>query len=264
MVDGGFVDSVRWIAVELRQEGVNLLPNGGFETGQVGPYGIYGAGTGEVVTDCVGAAVPEGPVEGQYCLHVVVPAAGANNWDVGMSDGSFTFQQGKKYTFSCFVKSKTGTLQFRMKPERAADPWEGYGDREFTATDTWQEFSVTTPVISATVTPASPTFHFAFTAGDFWMDAIRFYEGDYIPLATPLAHDPTPADGSMHADTWASLSWQPGAFAVTHDVYFGTNRDDVAAGAPNVAYPNQTSAFFIVGFPGVAYQDPLVPGTTYY
>ncbi len=246
------------------QVGVNLLTNGGFENGQIGPYGIYGAGTGEIVTDCVGAAVPEGPVEGKYSLHVVVPAAGANNWDVGLSDGSLTFQQGKKYTFSCFFKVKTGTLQFRMKPERAASPWEGYGDQVFTATDKWQEFSVTTPVISTTVTPASATFHFAFAAGDFWMDGIRFYEGDYVPLVSPVAHDPDPADGSAHPDTWASLSWQPGNFAVTHDVYFGTSFDDVSTGAANAFYGNQPVTFFIVGFPGQPYPDGLVPGTTYY
>ncbi len=155
---------------------VNLLPNGGFENGQIGPYGIYGNATSEVVTDCAGASVPEGPAEGSYCLHIVVPTAGANNWDVGMTDGSYTFKAGKTYTFSALLKCKSGTLDFRMKPERGASPWEGYGDKVFTMTDTWQEFTVTTPVIGADVTPASPTFHFAFAAGDFWVDNVRLYE----------------------------------------------------------------------------------------
>jgi len=153
-----------------------LLPNGGFESGDIAPYGLYGNATGEVVTDCVDAVVPEGPVEGAYCLHVVVPEAGANNWDVGMTDGSYTLKAGKTYTFSAFLKCKSGTLDFRMKPERGADPWEGYNDQVFTMTDTWQEFTVTTDVIPADVTPASPTFHFAFAAGDFWVDNVRLYE----------------------------------------------------------------------------------------
>jgi hypothetical protein len=157
-------------------EAPNMLPNGGFETGVIGPYGLYGNATGEVVTDCVGADVPEGPIEGQYCLHVVVPAAGANFWDAGMTDGSYTFKAGKKYKFSAWVKTKSGTLQFNMKPERGADPWEGYGDAIQTATDTWQEFSVTTPVFTEDVTPASPTFHIAFAAGEFWMDDIKLQE----------------------------------------------------------------------------------------
>jgi hypothetical protein len=156
--------------------GENLLPNGGFETGVIDPYGIYGPGTSEVVTDCVGAAVPEGPVEGQYCLHVMVPEAGVNDWDVGMSDGSYTFEQGKKYTFSAFLKCNSGTLQIRLKPEHAGGSYEGYGDQVFTMTEEWQEYSVTTPVFTESVTPTSPTFHFAFAPGDFWIDDVKLYE----------------------------------------------------------------------------------------
>jgi hypothetical protein len=25
------------------------------------------------------------------------------------------------------------------------------------------------------------TFHVGFAAGEFWMDNVRFYEGDYVP-----------------------------------------------------------------------------------
>jgi len=160
----------------LIAEPENLLPNGGFESGEIAPYGTYGTCTTEVVTDCVGADVAEGPVEGNYCLHVVVPTAGANSWDVGMTDGSFTLQAGKKYKFSAWIKTKSGTLEFRMKPERSADPWEGYNELVATATDTWQEFSTTTGVIPADVTPASPTFHIGFAAGDFWMDNVKLQE----------------------------------------------------------------------------------------
>ena len=123
------------IGPSYAQEGVNLLPNGGFETGNAGPWNIYGDVTFEVVTECVDAAVPEGPIEGDYCLHLVVPSAGAGPHESGMSDGSYTFERGKKYTFSCFMKCKSGTLEFRMKPEHGADPWEAYGDQVFTATE---------------------------------------------------------------------------------------------------------------------------------
>jgi len=248
----------------LAQGVVNVLPNGGFETGNAGPWNIYGNVTFEVVTECAGAAVPEGPIEGNYCLHIVVPSAGAGPHESGMSDGSFTFEKGKKYAFSCFIKCKSGTLQFRMKPEHGAAPWEAYGDQVFTATDKWQEFHVTTPVFTEDVTPASPTFHFAFEAGNFWLDDIRLYEGDYVPPGTTLAHDPNPADGAVRSETWASLSWKPGDFAVSHDVHFGTSFEDVDAGTGDTFYGNQFSTFFVVGFPGFPYPDGLIPGTTYY
>jgi hypothetical protein len=80
----------------------------------------------------------------------------------------------------------------------------------------------------------------------------------------PLASTPNPEDGVLHEDTWASLSWRAGDFAVSHDVYFGDNFDDVDAGAESTFQGNQTDTFFVVGFPGFPYPDGLVPGTTYY
>jgi hypothetical protein len=44
----------------------------------------------------------------------------------------------------------------------------------------------------------------------------------------------------------------------------GDNFDDVNAGAESTFQGSQTSTFFVVGFPGFAYPDGLVPGTTYY
>ncbi len=83
-------------------------------------------------------------------------------------------------------------------------------------------------------------------------------------LEFPYAFSPDPADGAMHEDTWATLSWSPGCFAVSHDVYFGENLDDVKDRTGDTFRGNQAKTFFIVGFPGFAYPDGLVPGTTYY
>ncbi len=83
-------------------------------------------------------------------------------------------------------------------------------------------------------------------------------------LDFPYAFNPGPANGAMHEDTWATLSWSPGSSAVSHDVYFGENLDDVKDGTGDTFQGNQTATFLIVGFPGFAYPDGLVPGTTYY
>ncbi|TKJ37662.1 MAG: hypothetical protein CEE38_06210 [Planctomycetes bacterium B3_Pla] len=80
----------------------------------------------------------------------------------------------------------------------------------------------------------------------------------------PYALGPNPADGVYYEDTWVNLSWRPGDFALTHDVYIGDNFDDVNNGAEDTFLGNQTSTQFIVGFPGFPYSDGLVPGTTYY
>ncbi len=212
------------------QDVTNILPNGGFESGAIGPFGTYGAATTEIVTECVGAAVPEPPVEGTHCLHVTVAAAGTNNWDVGMTDGSLSFKQGKKYTFSVFMKTKSGTLQVRLKPEHSTGDYAAYGELIVTVTDTWTEFTTTTPVMAADVTPASPTFHFAFAPGDFWIDGVRFYEGDYVAPSfrkIPTAQNPSPKTNAVDVPRDATLSWKAGPFVGTHNVYFGTASDDV-------------------------------------
>jgi hypothetical protein len=78
------------------------------------------------------------------------------------------------------------------------------------------------------------------------------------------AHNPTPADGALHTDTWVNLSWSPGDTAVSHDVYLGESLEDVNDGIADTFRGNQTGTFFIAGFPGFPYPDGLVPGTTYY
>ncbi|MHC4500444.1 MAG: LamG domain-containing protein, partial [Planctomycetota bacterium] len=80
----------------------------------------------------------------------------------------------------------------------------------------------------------------------------------------PYAMGPEPTDGTVIADTWVNLSWSPGDFAISHDVYLGDNFEDVDSGAESTFQGNQTETFIVAGFPGFAYPDGLVPGTTYY
>jgi len=47
-------------------------------------------------------------------------------------------------------------------------------------------------------------------------------------------------------------------------VYIGDNFDDVNDGAEGTFVGNQTGTFIVVGFPGFAFPDGLIPGTTYY
>jgi hypothetical protein len=47
-------------------------------------------------------------------------------------------------------------------------------------------------------------------------------------------------------------------------VYLGENIDDVNDGIGGTFQGNQTDTFFVAGFPGFAYPDGLIPGTTYF
>jgi len=92
----------------------------------------------------------------------------------------------------------------------------------------------------------------------------RIWLGQEPPPSPDIASNPIPADGAIHEDTWVSLSWEPGSAAVSHDVYLGDNFDDVAKGMADTFRGNQMSNFYLAGFPGYAYPEGLVPGTTYY
>jgi len=118
----------------------------------------------------------------------------------------------------------------------------------------------------------------AQATGRFWnglIDDVRIYkrvllEGEIQSVMAgagaeyPLASSPSPADGAIHIDTWANLSWRAGDFAASHDVYFSDSFEAVNDGAAEAFQGNQTGTFLVVGFPGFPYPDGLVPGTTYY
>jgi hypothetical protein len=91
-----------------------------------------------------------------------------------------------------------------------------------------------------------------------------FWRGPLGPRVKALGPDPT--DGALHEDTWVTLSWSAGYYAVSHDLYLGDNYDDVSNATPNsdLFRGNQTATFYVAGFPGFAFPDGLVPGMTYY
>jgi hypothetical protein len=63
------------------------------------------------------------------------------------------------------------------------------------------------------------------------------------------ASNPSPADGAVDVDTNVVLSWNPGANAVSHNVYFGTDLDFLRFGFEEFWPPvrNQTSTDFDPG-----------------
>ncbi|MHC4536525.1 MAG: PA14 domain-containing protein, partial [Planctomycetota bacterium] len=140
------------------------------------------------------------------------------------------------------------------------------GEEVSTGNITFQDTADDTPVTIGCV-DSTNNEHFVGT-----IDEVRIYNHALTPAEIqdimlgifPTAFGPTPADGSLHPDTWVNLSWEPGTSAITHDIYFSDNFDDVNAGAESAFLGNQAVTFIVVGFPGFPYPDGLVYGTTYY
>jgi hypothetical protein len=111
---------------------------------------------------------------------------------------------------------------------------------------------------------------------DGLMDDVRLYNyalGKSEILAAmeggegyPKALGPDPKDGAIHEDTWITLSWSPGDYAVSHNVYLGESYNDVSNATvdSDIFRGNQVATFYVAGFPGYAYPEGLIPGTTYY
>jgi len=84
------------------------------------------------------------------------------------------------------------------------------------------------------------------------------------PPARPLARKPSPDNDTLLTNTWVNLTWFPGDYAVSHDVYLGDSLDDVSNGADGTFVGNYDATTLIVGLPGFSSPSGLVPGTTYY
>ena len=73
-----------------------------------------------------------------------------------------------------------------------------------------------------------------------------------------------PPDGATIEDTVLILFWPRTNYAISYDVYFGDNFDDVNTGTQSTFVGNQTATSTVVGHQDAPYPDELVPGTTYY
>ena len=158
----------------------NLLKNGGFEDKLEG-WNTYGHVKKSVETKLAGAVIKDSPVEGNRALYVSVLGPGKNFWSSGLQHKDHVFEKGKKYTLAAFLKIKKGTMKINFKPELAQDPFTKMVGGKFDMTEEWKEFHVTSPKLAKDVIPAQITFHIAFGKAEFWLDNVRFFEGDHVP-----------------------------------------------------------------------------------
>ncbi|GIX06720.1 MAG: hypothetical protein KatS3mg115_1123 [Candidatus Poribacteria bacterium] len=184
-----------------RDEMPNLIPNEGFEDGVPDPWVFYGQ-------VAFAMANRNDAYEGTEALQITVAAAGVNFWDSGVqyrgAGQPLVFEQGVTYTWAFFMKADH-PVNVNIKPELAQDPWTGYGERQVLVTEEYQEFWTTwqTP---QDVIPAQLTLHVAFDAATLWMDAPRWYEGEYIPYEEWIGEVPQAVNpvGKLTV-TWGAL-----------------------------------------------------------
>ncbi|MHC4323311.1 MAG: PA14 domain-containing protein [Planctomycetota bacterium] len=196
----------------------------------------------------------------------------------GASGSMLVFQayleliQGATYTISFMAKAdapRTANVQLQG---RATNSWQIYWIETVDLTTEPQtftfEYTHTGPTLGGTgVFDDDIDLHYNFAGSDIdvYLDHVWMGEGSPpIPIAITSANNPSPPDGAVHTETYATIGWTPGSNAVSHDVYMGDNFDDVNNGTGDTFQGNQTGTFYVAGFTGYAFPDGLVPGTTYY
>ena len=255
------------------QKIVNLFDNPGFEEGtgtdlqEIPGWRLYKQ---ENATGLLSIDTKEA-FEGEQCVFIEVtdvPAGGT--WNLRFDHTRrFSVVLGTTYTMSFWLKGDPGpiTLSASRAEQNAAGQWGALAQQVVNPTAEWVEYYLTFE--SSEDRLVMWQILISNVGQTYYVDHARCYEGEYVPdRIGPLtqAYDPIPEDGALHPDTWVNLSWKPGDKAVSHDVYLGDTFSDVEQATPDsdVFRGNQVADFYIAGFPGFAYPDGLVPGTTYY
>ena len=110
----------------------------------------------------------------------------------------------------------------------------------------------------SSVFPILPGTTYYWRVDEIEGDGTTVHEGDVwsFTMAYLTAYDPSPRNGAKWVDTEADLSWVTGADALSHDIYFGTDKAAVEANAPGTLKANQATTTYDPG--------TLVENTTYY
>ena len=83
-------------------------------------------------------------------------------------------------------------------------------------------------------------------------------------VGTRAATGPSPANGAILDKGLMLLQWSAGLNAVSEQVYFGDNPDDVVNMVPSALLTTVTMPAAMISMPGTPYADGLLPGTYYW
>jgi hypothetical protein len=226
--------------------------------------------------------------DGEISARVVDNGTGSNTWAKGGVMIRETLAANSRHAMMILTDSDGGGIANQARPSTGGSSVSFHGDitaspphwvrlvREgdmitaYHSNDgvAWELFTDTSPdgaMTNPLSLPMPEQVYIGLCVTSHAAGELRTYTFDNVNVKLPvIATSPDPADGAIYPQTWASLSWNAGDKAVSHDVYFGENAADVEAGTGDTFRGNVPDTYFIVGFAGNPYPDGLVNGTTYY
>jgi len=221
--------------------------------------------------------------DGEMTARVTDVGTGSNNWAKAGVMIRETLDPGSTHAMEIITPGSGSGIGFQWRPttgggsawsgstepvvsppywvriKRTGDLFEGFHSPDGI---TWEkEGDITISMVPNVYIGLARTSHAAGEVRSATLDNVSYVGNISGPVK---AYNLTPADGALLADTWVSMNWTGGYTAASHDLYFSDNLADVEARAEGAFQGNQTTEFFVVGFPGFPYPDGLVTGTTYY
>ncbi|RKY24826.1 MAG: hypothetical protein DRP62_02845, partial [Planctomycetota bacterium] len=204
----------------------NLLCNPGFEEN-----GGYGGASADYWTD-IGAAGCESWGDfsergtGTWGMVIYTWGEGAGNATVYQD---IPVRAGIDYVYSMWTKRDGGTLagSYTMKVEWYAGATllgETSRDVSDEISDVWTEVTLN---VTSMDTADTARVMLIGTGVD---KCGKFDDANFAPII--IAHSPSPADGADYVDPNADLIWSAGLYAASHNVYFGTDFNDVNEAEP--------------------------------
>jgi len=188
---------------------------------------------------------------------------GSVNWYFIVAYSPIPLEVGTNYTATFWGKAEEPRpLGAKMK---ATDNTLDWGWTDFELTSEWAEYAFTSEALNA---EGKLEFHCAGREVTLWLDFVSVYEGEYVPGTGPggavKATEPHPADGAIDITREITLSWTSGKSADRHDVYVGTDINDVnnaditdVTGIYRASQDLDTASYTPV-------ESPLEWGQTYY
>ncbi|MDR0834457.1 MAG: endo-1,4-beta-xylanase [Candidatus Symbiothrix sp.] len=137
-----YIDNVEVTDLDAAPAEINLVENGGFESGDLTKWSALNAGAGISVS-------ADAKYSGDYGLKAISSATSSNDWDLQFAADAITLDPTKTYTFSFMIKSDIagkGRISFPGGMNGNEYPWldwDGTGTaRDFTTSSTWKLISV--------------------------------------------------------------------------------------------------------------------------
>ena len=135
---------------------------------------------------------------GEACLFVDITQS--SGWDPRPYQDGFQVKEGKTYTLSMFLMTDEPVAL--LPRVHISGPWTLFMEKRVTIGPEWEEYWVTgSPAQDMTVQISVCD---TGVVAHYWLDNVKFYEGEYVPTDTGESDQQVAALGKL-STTWAGI-----------------------------------------------------------